>query len=207
MPISDRMRRFTWSNLWRYVLAGAGCLLLAWFPYVGGRRVPLLGLVDLGFHELGHLLTYVLPDLATAMMGSITQVLVPIGLAIYFFASRRDRAAGAICLAWAAASAYDVAVYIADAPYERLPLIGGEHDWAYILGPEQFDALGGAGTIASTVKVLGLCLLGAAVAICAAAPILERLKDRPWTVRYSEPPPADRGFGSPSPRGSSVSRM
>ena len=42
-------------------------------------RVPLLAYVDLGFHELGHLLTYPLPDLLTAMAGSLFQVAVPFG--------------------------------------------------------------------------------------------------------------------------------
>lgn len=46
--------------------------------------MPLLGLADLGFHELGHLLTYSLPDLATAMAGSAMQILVPLTLAAYF---------------------------------------------------------------------------------------------------------------------------
>jgi hypothetical protein len=37
------------------------CLLFGWIAFVRGAGVPLLGLVDLGFHELGHLLTYPYP--------------------------------------------------------------------------------------------------------------------------------------------------
>src|SRR5213592_3143928 len=85
---------------WRAVAALGACLVLGWFAFVRSRNVPLLSLVDLGFHELGHLLTYWLPDVVTAMMGSINQVLVPLGLATYFL-FRRDRLAGALCLAWA----------------------------------------------------------------------------------------------------------
>ena len=116
--------RATWANTWRYV-AGAGvCFLLGFFAFVRDTRVPLLGLVDLGFHELGHLVTYVLPDVVTAAMGSVTQVLVPAGLAAYFLFVRRDLLGGGLCLAWAATSAQDASVYIADAPFQRLRLIG-----------------------------------------------------------------------------------
>ncbi len=66
------------------------CLVFGFYAFVRGTRVPLLRLADLGFHELGHLLTYTLPDVITAAMGSITRVLVPVGLAVYFLMVRRD---------------------------------------------------------------------------------------------------------------------
>ncbi len=70
-------------------LAGiAACLVLGFFPFIRGTRVPILGQVDLGFHELGHMLTYVLPDVATAAMGSVTQVAVPLGIGLYFLGQR-----------------------------------------------------------------------------------------------------------------------
>lgn len=153
----------------------AACLVLGWFAFVRGDRVPLLGGVDLGFHELGHMLTYVLPDLITAAMGSITQVAVPLGIAVYFL-WRRDFLGGGVCLAWAGTSAQDASVYIADAPYEALQLIGGEHDWAFILGPENFNMLDKAHTIAGVVKGFGLLLLIAGCCVCVAGPLL---KERP----------------------------
>jgi hypothetical protein len=75
--------RVHWGR-WRYA---AGCLvslLFGWFAFVRGTGVPLLGLVDLGFHELGHLLTYLFPDVVTAIMGSVVQAAVPLGLALLF---------------------------------------------------------------------------------------------------------------------------
>jgi hypothetical protein len=155
----------TWARVWRYVAGIAACLLLGWFAFVRGTRVPLLGLVDLGFHELGHLVTYVAPDVVTAAMGSITQLAVPLGLAGYF-AWRRDLMAGGVCLAWAATSAQDVSVYVGDAPFQRLQLIGGEHDWAYLLGPQHLDLLHRAGTIAGVVKGVGALLLVTGIAAC-----------------------------------------
>jgi hypothetical protein len=137
---------------------------LAWFPYVRHTRVPLLGLVDLGFHELGHLLFEWAPQLVMAAMGSGTQLLVPIGLAVHFLVVRRDLAGGGLCLAWAATSAYDVAVYVADAPYERLPLIGGEHDWAFVLA--ELRMIDHAGAFAAGLKTLGVFLVLAGIASC-----------------------------------------
>lgn len=157
--------RLGWRNTWRYVAGVIGCLAIGASPFVLGKRVPLLGLVDLGFHELGHLITYPLPDIATAMAGSAMQVAVPLGLAAYFLLrEQRDLLATGLCLAWAGTSAADVAVYVADAPYEALPLIGGHHDWAFILG--QLDALETAATIAAWVRGWGALLVLSGLAAC-----------------------------------------
>jgi len=180
--------RSTRASLLRSAMGIGTCLLFGWFAFVRGTRVPILGGVDLGFHELGHLLTYPLPEIATATMGSVVQIAVPVGLAVYFLLARRDLLGAAVCFAWAATSAVDVSVYIADAPYERLPLIGGYHDWAFILGPEHLDALTAAHTIAATVKGLGFVLLLTGFACCLAelAPTLQALRAQPPT-----PGPAD----------------
>ena len=156
-----------WEDTWRYA-AGIGlCAVLAYFPFVRGTRVPLLGLVDLGFHELGHLVTYVLPAVITAAMGSVAQVAVPLGIAAYFWFARRDRLAAGLCLAWAGTSARDAAVYIADAPYQRLTLIGGEHDWAFVLGPGHLNMLDRAGLIAGLGTAFAVALVLAGTALCA----------------------------------------
>ncbi|MGQ0823581.1 MAG: hypothetical protein ACT4OX_00885 [Actinomycetota bacterium] len=144
----------------------AWCAVCAWFAFARGGRVPLVSLADFGFHELGHLIMYVIPisALLTAAMGSITQCAVPFGLGAYFWFGRRDGIGLAACLAWAATNLQDASVYIADAPHERLELVGGEHDWAYILGPEQLDRLDQAAGFATTVRAGGAVVLIAAVA-------------------------------------------
>jgi len=156
--------RATWSDTWRYVAGVGTCLLLGWFAFVREAPVPLLSLVDLGIHELGHMLTYVFPDLVTAVAGSAFQVLVPVGLAAYFWLVGRDRMASGLCLAWAGTSAQQVAVYAADAPYQRLVLLGGEHDWAFIL--TRLGLLDRAGGLALAVRWLGLLLLMAGIGSC-----------------------------------------
>jgi hypothetical protein len=156
--------RATWSNTWRFVAGLAGCIVLGWFAFVRAEAVPVLHLVDLGVHELGHLLTYVFPDLVTAVAGSAFQILVPAGLAVAFWFGVRDRMAAGLCLAWAGASAQQVAVYVADAPYQRLPLIGGEHDWAFILG--RLGLLDRAEGVATAVLGLGVVLVLAGMTAC-----------------------------------------
>ena len=161
-----------WTR-WKYLIGVAVCLLFAWIAFVRKAQVPLLSLVDLGFHELGHLVTRPLPEVVMLAAGSGAQIAVPVGLAAYFLFLQKDRLGGTLCLAWAATSANDVAVYIADAPYQRLQLIGGEHDWATILGPEHFNALDRAGAIAAAVRWFGMASLFAAFAICVWTVVLD----------------------------------
>ena len=151
--------------LWAYAAGAVTCTLIGWWALVRGVRVPGLSLVNLGFHELGHFLTYPFPDLLTAAMGSVTQVIVPLGLAGYFVWRSRDLLGAGLCLAWAGASAQEVSVYIADAPYELLPLIGGDHDWAFIL--DRLDAMTAADTVAVSVLVLAWTLVLGGIGVCA----------------------------------------
>lgn len=158
----------------REIGAVLGCLLLGWFV-LQDARVPVLAYVDLAFHELGHLVCYPLPvgELFTAAAGSIAQVAVPLGLAAYFLLFRWDNAGAALCTAWAATSAMDVSRYIADAPHERLELLGGDHDWAFFFSAEGIDAMDRARSVADGVADLGWVLLLASLAI-AVWPALKR---------------------------------
>ncbi|MEX0991647.1 MAG: hypothetical protein WD004_05190 [Actinomycetota bacterium] len=162
----------SWNLTWSYVAAGCVCLVFGWFAFARGQRVPFLWFIDLGFHEAGHFLTSWAPRLVTLMMGSIFQVAIPVILVGYVLFKRWSYALAAVCLAWAGTSAQNVSVYIADAPYGNLPLIGNEHDWSAILF--EFSAVHRAATIAAIVKGLGLVLLLAGIGLCVAGPFLER---------------------------------
>jgi hypothetical protein len=156
----------SWRTVWRYVVGLGVCLALGAIAFVRDETVPLLREVNLGIHELGHLVTIFLPPAVTAAMGSIAQVAVPFLIALYFMA-RGERLGAGLCLAWAGTSAREVAVYVADAPYERLQLIGGEHDWARILGPAHCDCIERASTIAEVVRGAGFVMVLLGVLACA----------------------------------------
>jgi hypothetical protein len=154
--------------------AAAVVIGLASASRVSGALIPLLWGVDLAFHEFGHMVTFWAPWPVTAAAGSVFQVAVPLGLAAYAYARRNTRFA-AILLAWAGCSARNVAVYIADAPYQRLALWGGEgvlHDWARLLAGRQMRY---AGAIASAVEVLAWLLIAAGLML-AVGPVAVRLR-------------------------------
>lgn len=151
----------------RYALGAAGAVAIGVVAFGFKEPVPALDLFDLGMHELGHLLTALLPRLVMFLAGSLFQVAVPLGLAAYFLFHRREWASAGFCLAWAGTSARDVAVYVADAPVQALPLIGGgTHDWAYLLGSQGFDCIGRAGAIAGFIETIGLLMVAGGAAVC-----------------------------------------
>jgi hypothetical protein len=163
------MQADTADPRWQASLATAGgVLLLGWFAFVKGVRVPILSMVDLGVHELGHMLFGWAPRLVMVCMGNGTQSLMPLIIAVCFGFFRRDWPACGLCLAWCGTTLQDASVYIADAPYQALPLLreGSIHDWAYVLGAEQFYALDKAGLIATCVKDVGFAFLVAGLGIC-----------------------------------------
>ena len=173
---------WSWRITGRYLAGLAGISFLLWFPFVQGRRVPLLWAADLGFHELGHLLARPFGETIHFLAGSSTQVLVPAVLAAYFWIWQRDHMATGLMLAWTAAAAQDAAVYIADAPQQLLPLIGGHHDWNYLLS--HWHALDVAAPIARTVWLIGLTAGLIGIAVCS-TPLLRhwRFVDRPGSQR------------------------
>lgn len=149
--------------------AALACVAAGIWVFAGGERALLLNYVDLGFHELGHLLLAWAPGLVPPLAGSVSQVAVPIGLAIYF-GVRHESYASALMLAWAATSTANVAVYVADSPTQALSLLGnGRHDWAWVFG--QLGHLDWAAPFASGVRWFGVALavVGLFVAV---APLL-----------------------------------
>ena len=64
-----------------------------------------------------------------------------------------------------------MSVYIADAPYERLPLIGGDHDWAFLL--HGWDRMSLAEPLAAWVAGIGGLFVVGAIGLAAAGPWIE----------------------------------
>lgn len=95
--------------------------------------------INLGFHEIGHVVFGPFGEFLTVAGGSIFQCLVPL-LSTLMFWRQRDYFGIAVCFAWLSTNLFDVAVYADDARRLALPLVtpfkGGEeviHDWNYML--------------------------------------------------------------------------
>jgi hypothetical protein len=99
-----------------------------------------LHLVNLPFHEAGHVLFMPFGRFLGTLGGSLLQVAVPLACGAAFLVKNRDPYGASIMLWWAGESLLDLSPYIADARALQLPLLGGGtgaevegHDWEYLL--------------------------------------------------------------------------
>ena len=122
--------------------------------------------VDLIVHEAGHLFFSWFGEFVQVMGGTIGQLLVPLGIAGYFF-FRKEQFSFSIVLFWIGQNLFNISVYVKDAQEMVLPLVsigGGEdtlHDWNYLLlhtGLLRWDQ-----QIGSFVYGLGLLVMTASV--------------------------------------------
>jgi hypothetical protein len=99
-------------------------------------------LVNLPFHEFGHIVFRPFGRLLTSLGGSIAQVLMPLICIAVFLIQTRDTFAASFALWWTGENFMDLAPYINDARSLTLPLLGGNtgrtspygfHDWEFIL--------------------------------------------------------------------------
>lgn len=111
-------------------------------------------------HEMAHLLTSGLPSIVTASAGSISELLLGLGLIIGAFAGR-TYFASLFCFLWFMLSSQSAAGYMADARSQSLQLVslgGGDpiHDWNFVftkLGLLEQDTV-----IAGFVRGFGICI-------------------------------------------------
>ena len=101
--------------------------------------------INLGIHELGHVLFAPFGELLTAAGGTITQCAAPVAAA-FVFLRQRDYFGIAVAWCWLATNLYGVAVYAADARALQLNLVAPgmgmvpasegtiSHDWEFLLG-------------------------------------------------------------------------
>jgi len=114
-------------------------VILSWKVFTRGITVEpsgsLLAIVDganLIFHEAGHILLLPFGEFLHYLGGSLMQVAIPATCAVYFWL-HQQRTSSAVTLFWTGESLTNVAIYVADAQRMELPLIGGDHDWNYLL--------------------------------------------------------------------------
>jgi hypothetical protein len=162
--------------------------LLAWWTVglvthpVNGAYVgeSFLHLINLPFHEAGHIFFAPLGQFMMSFGGSLTQVLVPVVCAVAF-GKREDWFGVTVCAWWAGQNLVDLGPYIADARALQLVLLGGHtgaevegHDWEAILtslGWMRYDR-----TLGATAHWLGSLTMIASIGAGAWVVMTERAR-------------------------------
>jgi hypothetical protein len=151
----------TWLRAALLALLGYWTIRLA----LASQPACPLDLVNLAFHEAGHLFLIPFGESAHFLGGTLGQLAVPAGLAGYFLVRRRQPFAAAVCAWWTGENLVNVAVYMADARTLRLDLVGGgEHDWNTLF--YQFGLLSEASVarVSGLTRAAGLALMIAGLA-------------------------------------------
>lgn len=118
----------------------------------------LLDNVNLPIHETGHIVFAWGGEVITALGGTLFQLIIPL-LFAWSFHRRGDATGTGATLWWAGQNCLYIARYIADAPVQELPLVGGgEHDWAFLLA--NWGVLHRADAIARAVRLAGVVGMG-----------------------------------------------
>ncbi len=130
---------------WSLVLAGLSVWSMLFISssvasnYVGES---FMHLINLPFHEAGHIFFRPLGSFMTSLGGTLMQILMPLICLLVFLFKTRDPFAASVTLWWAGQNFLDIAPYINDARAGDLPLVGGNyghsspygfHDWEFIL--------------------------------------------------------------------------
>jgi hypothetical protein len=101
-----------------------------------------LHLVNLPFHEAGHIFFRLFGRWMTSLGGTLGQLLIPIICLLAFLVKSKDPFGASVSLWWSGENFMDIAPYINDARNQELMLLGGVtgkeaeygyHDWEFIL--------------------------------------------------------------------------
>jgi hypothetical protein len=165
------------------LLARWTVVFLAWPMREDVIGASFLHLINLPFHEAGHIIFSPFGEFMTTLGGSLTQVLIPIICAIAFLTTSWNPFGAAVMGWWAGENLMDVAIYINDARSLELTLIGGGtgaevegHDWEHIL--TLTNSLHLDHTIANIVQFAGAAVMIGCVVWALIATL--RAKDKPW---------------------------
>lgn len=131
--------------------------------YVGRS---FMHLVNLPFHEAGHLVFRPFGRIMHSLGGSLGQVIMPLTCALVLLVKTRDPFGASVALWWTGESVLDIAPYINDARRMTLQLLGGNtgaaapygfHDWNFIL--TELGALSSTRRLAQAVGTAGKSLM------------------------------------------------
>jgi hypothetical protein len=135
-------------------------LLFLTFYATTAEWIPIIDDANLIIHEAGHPLFALFGETMGFLGGTILQLLLPLVFG-FSFLRRADLFAALIMLWWFGQNLLGVGRYIADARAQALPLIGGEHDWAFLLG--RFGVLEHDILIGTVVRGFGFFFMCAAL--------------------------------------------
>jgi len=121
-----------------------------------GQGFFLIDTVNFIFHEAGHPIFFLFGDFIHALGGTLGQLIIPLVFFWYFFFHKQFLSSG-VMLWWFGQNFIGIGAYMADARVQALELIGGQHDWTYILG--RLRLLKYDQVIGSSVQILGLIIM------------------------------------------------
>jgi hypothetical protein len=146
---------FIWG--WKFILTPMAT------NYAGNS---ILHLVNLPFHEAGHIFFRLFGRWMTSLGGTLGQLLIPIICLLTFLIKYKNPFGASVALWWLGENFMDIAPYINDARNQELMLLGGitgreadygYHDWEFILteiGLLRYDH-----TLAHIAYSLGIVLM------------------------------------------------
>jgi hypothetical protein len=113
-------------------------------PSIGSNAVgaSFLHLVNLPFHEAGHIFFKPFGSFMASLGGTLGQLIMPALACATLLVKTRDPFGAGVCFWWFGENFLDIAPYINDARAGQLPLLGGNfghsspygfHDWEYLL--------------------------------------------------------------------------
>jgi hypothetical protein len=180
-------------------------LLLVWLAWwalrLGSGAVSWcwLDLVNLAFHEAGHVFLQPFGKTIHYLGGTIGQLLVPGLLAGYFLLWQARGYASAVCVWWFGENLVNVSVYMADARSLALPLVGGgDHDWNELFFRFGVLTEPAVATISGVTRGAGVLVMAAGLVwglyFALPAPRRELLREAltsrlPWVRRALTPDP------------------
>jgi len=158
--LTEKIKSYDWANLLFYIddktepLFFIGriisfLIIFIWgllfiFSSIESNYVgeSFMHLINLPFHEAGHVIFRPFGSFMTSLGGTLGQILIPIICFWTFLFKYRNTFGAAICWWWFGQNFLDIAPYINDARAGVLPLLGGNtghsapygfHDWEYLL--------------------------------------------------------------------------
>ncbi len=158
---------FLWG--WTFILAS---------PAGNAAGNSFMHLVNLPFHEAGHIFFGIFGQFIGALGGSLGQLIIPCVCLLVLLLKTRDPFGASVALWWLGQNFIDLAPYINDARSLTLPLLGGNtggsspygfHDWQFILTELhllKYDhTLAGLSHGLGCAVMLTACLWGSAVLV------------------------------------------